>query len=157
MPQDEQFMQRAIDLALRAEGEGNPSVGAVIVLEGEVVSEGYAALLVPKFDGTRHAEMEALRAVPQELWEDAERMMIYSTLEPCLMCFAAIMTHGIGRVCFGAVDSHGGAGAVLDHLPPYFEKRLEQVEWLGPVMPEECNALRERLFLLLEESQLGLV
>ena len=157
MSQDEQFMQRAIKLALRAEEAGNPPVGAVITLEGEVAAEGHAALLVPRFDGTRHAEMEALRAVPQELWEAAGQMTIYSTLEPCLMCFAAIMIHGIGRVVFGAHDSHGGAGAVLDHLPPYFAHRLAQVQWEGPIMQEECDALRERLFVMLEESGRRLV
>ena len=41
---------------------GFEPVGAVIVLEGEVAAEGHAALLVPHFDGTRHAEMETLRA-----------------------------------------------------------------------------------------------
>ena len=157
MSQDEQFMRRAIQMALRAEREGNPQVGAVITLEGAVAAEGYAALLVPRFDGTRHAEMEALRAVPQELWESAPRMTIYSTLEPCLMCFSAIMIHGIGRVVFGSTDSHGGAGSVLDHLPPYFQGRLEGVQWEGPMMQEECDPLRERLFVLLEESGRGLV
>jgi tRNA(adenine34) deaminase len=101
--------------------------------------------------------MEALRAVPQELWEFAPRMTIYSTLEPCLMCFSAIMIHGIGRVVFGSTDSHGGAGVVLDHLPPYFQQRLEQTEWESPIMPEQCDPLYERLLVLLEESWRGLV
>jgi tRNA(adenine34) deaminase len=132
-------------------------VGAVIIPEGDVVAEGSNALLAPRFDGTRHAEMEALRAVPQKLWQAAGRMTIYSTLEPCLMCCAAILMHGIGRVVFGAHDNHGGAGAVLNHLPPYFEGRLEGVQWEGPLMPEDCDSLLERLFVMLEESGRGLV
>ena len=89
MMKDEQFMQRAIDIALKVEREGNPPVGAVITLAGEVIAEGGASLLVPKFDGTRHAEMEALRVVPQDLWRSSHEMSIYSTLEPCLMCVGA--------------------------------------------------------------------
>jgi tRNA(adenine34) deaminase len=157
MSRDKQFMRRAITVALRAEREGNLPVGAVITLGGEVVSEGGASILVPKFDGTRHAEMEALRSVPDDLWESTDEMSIYSTLEPCLMCFASILIHGIGRVVFGSSDSHGGASYVQSHLPPYFQKRLEDTVWLGPTLPAECDPLYVRLLVLLEEAQLGLI
>lgn len=157
MSKDEQFMRRAIDVALRAEREGNPPVGAVITLAGEVVAEGGASVLLPKFDGTRHAEMEALRAVPENLWDSACEMSLYTTLEPCLMCFASILIHGIGRIVFGASDSHGGAGTVHPHLPPYFQKRLEETEWVGPIMPAECDPLYDRLVALLEKAQRRLV
>jgi tRNA(adenine34) deaminase len=157
MSKDEQFMHRAIEVALHAEREGNPPVGAVITLANEVVAEGGASVLVPKFDGTRHAEMEALRAVPGDLWESSDEMSLYTTLEPCLMCFASILIHGIGRIVFGASDSHGGAGYVQAHLPPYFRKRMAETQWLGPIMPVECDPLYERLLVLLEETQRGLV
>lgn len=157
MTKDEQFMRRAIDMALKAEREGNPPVGAVVALAGEVVAEGAAAILVPKFDGTRHAEMEALRAVPEDLWGSSDEMSLYTTLEPCLMCFASILIHGIGRIVFGASDNHGGAGCVQSHLPPYFERRLAETQWLGPIMPTECDPLYERLLVLLDETERGLV
>lgn len=154
---DEQFMRRAIEVALVAEREGNLPVGAVITLEDKVVAEGGASILVPKFDGTRHAEMEALRAVPEDLWGSASEMSLYSTLEPCIMCFASILIHGIDRVVFGAADDHGGASCIQTHLPPYFQKRMENTHWLGPIMPTECDPLYERLLILLEKAQRGLV
>ena len=117
---DEPFMQRAIDLARLAEREGNLPVGAVIALAGEVVAEGRSALWVPRFDATRHAETEALRAVPPELWHSSQELSLYTTLEPCLMCLGAILLHGVGRVVFGASDSYGGASPALAHLPPFF-------------------------------------
>lgn len=157
MSKDEQFMRRAIKVALSSEQEGNLPVGAVITLDGEVVAEGGSSILVPKFDGTRHAEMEALRAVPEDQWELSNQMNLYTTLEPCLMCFASILIHGIGRVVFGSSDSHGGASYVQDHLPPYFQKRMENTQWLGPIMPNECDPLLDRLFMLLEKAQRGLV
>ncbi len=157
MSKDEQFMRRAIEVALSAEQKGNPPVGAIITLNGEVVSEGRASALVPKFDGTRHAEMEALRAVPDDLWMFSNQMNIYTTLEPCLMCFASILIHGIGRVVFGSPDNHGGASYTQGHLPPYFQKRMENTEWVGPIMPNECDPLLDRLFVLLAKSQRGLV
>src|SRR5512143_1653195 len=102
MRTDRDFLQRAIDLALLAEGEGNLPVGVVIALDGKIVAEGRNAIWVPRFDSTRHAEVEAMRAMPDGLWPLAERMSLYTTLEPCLMCLGAILLHRIGRVVFGA-------------------------------------------------------
>ncbi len=144
MNEDDQFLRRAIELALLAEREGNLPVGAVITLDGEVVAEGRSAIRVPRFDATRHAEIEALRAVPPDLWDSSEQMSLYTTLEPCVMCFGSILLHGIGRVVFGASDGFGGAGAVFSHLPPFHRERLENMEWLGPVMPGRCGPLHER-------------
>jgi tRNA(adenine34) deaminase len=149
---DEKFMHRAIELALLAEREGNLPVGAVITLHGEVVAEGRSAIWVPEFDATRHAEIEALRAVQADLWGSSDEMTLYTTLEPCLMCFGSILLHGIGRVVFGSSDSYGGAGSVLSHLPPYFQERIENTQWLGPIMASECDPLHERL-LALEEAR----
>jgi tRNA(adenine34) deaminase len=153
---DELFMRRAIELALLAEREGNLPVGAVVALHGEVVAEGRSAIWVPRFDATRHAEMEALRAVSQELWQSSDKMTLYTTLEPCLMCFGSILLHGIGRVVFGSSDRYGGASSVLAHLPPFFQERIENTQWLGPIMPVECDPLHTRL-LALEDARTGLV
>jgi tRNA(adenine34) deaminase len=145
---DERFMQRAIDLGLLAEREGNLPVGAVITLDGEIVAEGRSAILVPKFDITRHAEMEALRAVPQELWDSASSFTLYTTLEPCLMCFGSILLHRVGSVVFGSSDSYGGANAILPSLPPFFRERYEETRWTGPIMENACDPLRERLLAI---------
>lgn len=147
-----QFMQRAIELALLAEQEGNLPVGAVITLDAKVVAEGRSALWVPRFDATRHAEMEALRAVPAEVWGSVEALSLYTTLEPCLMCFGAILLHGIGRIVYGSSDGYGGASAVMSSLPPYFQSRIKDTQWVGPIMPGECDPLYERL-LVLEAAQ----
>lgn len=154
---DKHFMRRAIELALLAEGEGNLPVGAVISLDGEVVAEGRSAIFVPRFDATRHAEIEALSATPANLWESAADMSLYTTLEPCLMCFGAILLHGIGRVLFGSSDNYGGASPVLTSLPPYFRERIAHTQWLGPIMPRECDPLHERLLALegIESGQAG--
>lgn len=152
MLEDSKFMQRAVELALLAEEEGNLPVGAVISLRGEVIAEGRSAIWRPKFDATRHAEMEALRAVPQGHWGAANEMSLYTTLEPCLMCFGAILLHGIGRVVFGSEDSYGGAGSVHRCLPPFFQGQFEDIQWVGPIMPGECDRLHGRL-LAIEDDQ----
>ena len=152
--EDKLFIHRAIELALLAEKDGNLPVGAVISLHGEVVAEGKNTIWVPKFDATRHAEIEALRAVPVDLWKSSAEMSLYTTLEPCLMCFGALLLHGIGRVVFGSSDKHGGASSVLHNLPPFFQDSFEDTQWTGPIMPNECDPLHERL-LELEAARRG--
>lgn len=147
---DSQFMQRAIELARLAEGEGNLPVGAVMALDGELIAEGRSTIWVPVFNPNRHAEIEAMRAVPPAYWDKSSQMTLYTTLEPCLMCFGAILLHRVGRVVFGSSDGYGGAGSILGHLPPYFQQRIQNTQWLGPVMPGECDPLFERLMELVE-------
>jgi tRNA(adenine34) deaminase len=150
MSENEKFMQRAIELALLAEREGNLPVGAVITLDNKLVVEGRSAIWVPEFDATRHAEVEAIRAVQADLWESSDEMTLYTTLEPCLMCFGAILLHGIGKIVFGSSDSYGGAGSALEYLPTYFQERFKKTQWLGPILPGECDLLHERLLAIME-------
>ncbi len=58
------YLQRAIQLAMEAERRGNLPIGAVICLDGAIVAEGMNSIWQPELGLTRHAEMEALRAVP---------------------------------------------------------------------------------------------
>ena len=150
MGTDQEFLLRAIELALAAEQEGNLPVGAVIVLDSQIIAEGRNAIWMPRFDATRHAEVEAMRAVPSDLWPRAERMSLYTTLEPCLMCLGAILLHRIGRVVFGAEDPNAGLSAQQFDLPPYFHRQLEITEWSGPLMPAECGPLYLRVKALVE-------
>jgi tRNA(adenine34) deaminase len=117
---DTKYMARAIEIALAAEMSGNLTIGAVIALDGTLVAEAGSSILVPVYHPGRHAEMEALRIVPEELWIRGSSMTCYSTLEPCVMCFGALLLHGIGRIVFGAEDKKGGAKALLGHLPEYY-------------------------------------
>ena len=94
-------MERAIELALLAEGEGNLPIGAVITHQGTIVGEGRNAIWEPHFDATRHAEIEAIRSVPVELWNSSGNLELHTTLEPCLMCAGSIMLHRIGKLIYG--------------------------------------------------------
>ncbi|MFB6265007.1 MAG: nucleoside deaminase [Bradymonadaceae bacterium] len=138
------FLDRAIELAEASGVDGNPPVGAVIALEGEVIAEGRAQTLEPDYDPGRHAEMQAIERVDTELWERAGEMTCYSTLEPCVMCAGTLLLHGVGRVVFGASDPEGGAEPMLEHLPPYYDCR-EIYEWEGPILPDECDPLYRRV------------
>jgi tRNA(adenine34) deaminase len=152
MEQDLEYMRRAIKLALEAERAGNLPVGSVIVLDGDIVAEGKNAIWDPHVSPNRHAEIEALEALSLDLRTRGREMTLYSTLEPCPICLCAILVHRISRVVFGASDEWGGASCVIGRLPPAFERLLQDMEWVGPTMPEECGELNERLFAMLDEK-----
>ena len=145
---DVRFLRDAIELAGDAERRGNLPVGAVIVLGGEVVAIGKSRIWKPTTALTRHAEMEALRAAPAQVWDRSREVTLYTTLEPCLMCAGAILLHHIGRLVFGSRDPYGGIGVSLGSLPPYFREQIALIRWEGPALPEECDPLYRRLVAL---------
>jgi len=146
--------ERAIELALLAEAEGNLPIGCVIALDGRVVAEGRNGIFVAEFNPRRHAEIEALQRLPRQLLEEsAGRLTLYSTLEPCLMCTATILHHGVGKVLFGTADTYGGSSPALGHLPPFYEEQFTAVEWLGPVYAEACDPLLQRVREILADRQ----
>jgi tRNA(adenine34) deaminase len=142
---DVEYVRRAVSLALEAEAGGNLPIGAVITLGDEVIAEAGNALLVPQYHPGRHAEIEAMGRVPAQLWGRAREMTCYTTLEPCVMCAGALLLHGVGRVVFGALDTEGGAGAILSHLPRYYAGGAGVPLWVGPVLPEVCDTLYARV------------
>ena len=142
---DHSYLREAIRLAEQAERRGNLPIGAVIVLEGQVIAGGMNAIWQPALELTRHAEMEALRSLPTHLRANCTEMTLYTTLEPCLMCAGAILLHQIGRLVFGASDPYGGVASCFNALPPYFKNELARMQWLGPASPAECDPLYLRV------------
>ena len=140
------WMARALDLARHAESrEGEVPVGAVIVLDGNVVGEGWNRNIAAS-DPTAHAEVLALRDAGRRLgnyrFPGAE---LYVTLEPCAMCAGAIVHARIARVIFGARDPKtGAAGSVFDILQ--HEKHNHRVEVREGVLGDEAGALLRGFF-----------
>lgn len=151
---DQKFMQIAIELALKAEKNGNLPVGALITLDGKVVSEGPSRVYKPRYDLTRHAEMEALRNLAPELWKQKKDLVLFTTLAPCPMCLGAILLFGIPRVVYGAEGDFGGGKALSNHLPPFFKEQFQRVEWVGPTNTADCDPLYKRL-IEIEQQQAG--
>jgi tRNA(adenine34) deaminase len=148
---DQQHLDRAIELAHEAGRLGNLPIGCVICLDDQIVAEGQNWIWAPRFAPYRHAELEAMRALPEDLVPRLQEMTLYTTLEPCLMCAGAILLHGIGRVVFGAVDDYGGLGATAEQLPPYFAQRYARTSWIGPAPSKECDLLYKRVMELVTE------
>lgn len=109
-------MAHALDLARRAEEQGEVPVGAVIVLHGRVLGEGHNRT-VTEADPTAHAEVVAIRAAAVEMgdWRLLDTTL-YVSLEPCAMCAGAIVLARIERVVFATPDPKAGMGGSLDNL-----------------------------------------
>jgi tRNA(adenine34) deaminase len=138
-------MRLAVELARRAQSEGEVPVGAIVVLGDRVIGEGWNRP-VAAHDPTAHAEVVALRAAATQLQSyRLNDATLYVTLEPCAMCIGAIINARIARVVFGAWDLKAGAcGSVLD-VPR--EPRLNhRVDVFGGVCSDECGALLTKFF-----------
>jgi len=99
---DEFWMARALTLAESAAGEGEVPVGAVVVRDGEVVGEGWNRPIIAH-DPTGHAEVNALRDAAARAGNyRLSGATLYVTIEPCTMCFGALMHARIARLVYGA-------------------------------------------------------
>jgi tRNA(adenine34) deaminase len=130
---DEQFMRRALALAKQAQEENEVPVGAVVVLDGKVVGEGWNRPIASS-DPTAHAEIQALRAAAQALKNyRIPGAVLYVTLEPCDMCLGAMFHARIARTVYGATD-------------PKKKVLKSQTVVEGGVLAEECGALLSGFF-----------
>lgn len=115
MSDDTRWMQRALELARHAEAEGEVPVGAVIVLNGEIIGEGWNHPISSQ-DATAHAEIMALRQACQS--QQNYRLPgadIFVTLEPCVMCAGALVHARINRLVYATREPKtGAAGSCVD-------------------------------------------
>jgi len=144
-PTDLDFMQQALRLAERAARDGEVPIGALLVMGGDVIGEGWNRP-IGSLDPTAHAEIIALREGAQRLKNyRLGGATLYATLEPCAMCIGAVLNARVARVVFGAWDSKAGAcGSVID-LPR--EPRLaHRIDVFGGVCSDESAALLRQFF-----------
>ena len=152
--QDLIYMQHALGLAARAETEGEVPVGALVVLNGEIIGEGWNRP-ISSHDPTAHAEIVALRAAALKLGNyRLSGATLYVTLEPCPMCAGAMVHARVARVVYGAPDPlAGSAGSVFTLLDS--SALNHRVEVARGVLAEECGQ-RLKLFFQARRSRGGL-
>lgn len=142
---DEMFMREALAQAKLAYEAGEVPVGAVVVLDGEIVGRGFNQPIITH-DPTAHAEIVALRNAARHCENyrlpDCE---LYVTLEPCSMCVGAMMHARLKRVVFGATEPKTGAcGSILDLFA--HDELNHHTTVTGGVLQEECSALLKAFF-----------
>ncbi len=103
---DEEMMEKVIAEARAAIAQGKVGVGALLLWREEILAISHN-MYVETGDMTAHAEMVVLRNTARRLnamsKEEKRELTLYSTLEPCLMCIAAISFAGIKRVVYAAL------------------------------------------------------
>jgi len=130
---DEFYMRRALELARRAQDEGEVPIGALVALEGKVIGEGWNRPIAA-LDPTAHAEIQALRAAALSVKNyRLTGATLYVTLEPCDMCVGAMFHARIARAVFGATD-------------PKKLQLKNPVKLEGGVLAAECGTLLSGFF-----------
>ncbi len=145
MSDNTRWMQRALELARHAEAEGEVPVGAVIVLDGEIIGEGWNQPISAQ-DSTAHAEIMALRQACQTMKNyRLPGADIFVTLEPCIMCAGALVHARIQRLFYATAEPKtGAAGSCVDVFSlPNLNHRVELVPGL---LAEESSQLLRNFF-----------
>jgi tRNA(adenine34) deaminase len=144
---DEFFMDQALNLAKEALGNGEFPVGCVLVYDGGVVATGArVSSMAADRNELDHAEIIALRRLSQlNNGIDPGQIALYSTLEPCLMCFGALLIAGIGKIVYAYEDAMGGGtGCSLKGLPTLY--RNQQTSLVQGILRQESLALFKAFF-----------
>lgn len=145
--QDYAWMRYAIRLAERAEALNEVPIGAVLVKDGWCLSEGWNTPIRDN-DPTSHAEINALRDAGKRI--NNYRLTgttLYVTLEPCIMCFGAIIHARVDRLVFGAYDPK--RGAVCSALRLANADFLNHtVSYTGGILETDCSEMLKEFFKL---------
>jgi len=142
---DEQFMKLALQEAQKSKEMNEVPVGAIIVINGEVISKSHNKSISGN-DPTSHAEINALRNAAKKVGNyrltDAS---LYVTLEPCAMCYGAVVHARISRLIFGAYDSKTGVcgSSIKLHQQKCFNHIPELTEG---VLKEDCSLILKDFF-----------
>ncbi len=149
---DTAFMKLAIEEAKKAQSGKDVPVGAVVVLDGNVISSAYNRREADR-DSTAHAEVLAIREACRKLgrWNLSD-CDLYVTLEPCVMCAGAIVYSRIRNLYFGAYDLRFGCAGTVYNLVAD-SKFNHRANVRGGIMEEECRSLITEFFKDLRKNK----
>ncbi len=145
MENDVFFMSAALEEAEAALFHDDVPVGAVIVLNGEVIGKAHNKIELLK-DATAHAEMLAIReAVKNTGSKWLQGAEVYVTLEPCVMCAGALVMVRVSKIIYGAGDEKfGGCGSIFDIADDF--RLNHRIKVIHGIMKEKSAALLKRFF-----------
>ena len=141
---DIHFMKLALEEAYQADRLDEVPIGAALALEGQLLALGRNCP-VSSNDPSAHAEIMALRSAGA--WLRNYRMpgaVLYVTLEPCLMCYGALLHARVARVVYGAPDPKVGISRWAAHLRG--ANLNHQVEFQGGLLEAECREQLQGFF-----------
>ena len=143
--EDHRWMTRALELAAEAAAFGEVPVGAVVVLGGKLIGEGWNQP-VASHDPSAHAEIVALRAAARAVGNyRLSGASLYVTIEPCAMCAGALVHARVAQLVFAAREPR--AGAVISNLGLLEREFLNhRVVWREGVCGQVAAQLMKEFF-----------
>jgi len=142
---DVTFMRQAIELAREGRESNEVPVGAVVTFKGEIIGKGFNQC-IQNHDPTAHAEIIAIRAAAKHVGNyRLNECNLYVTLEPCLMCFGALVHARISKLIYGADDIKTGA-LQYNKDQDNFTKLNHKFEITSGILKEECAELLSSFF-----------
>jgi tRNA(adenine34) deaminase len=149
---DQNYMLEAIKEAKKAEEKAEVPIGAVLVLDGEIIARAHN-LRETNQNALAHAELLAIDEACRKLgtWR-LENATLYVTLEPCPMCAGAVILSRIHRVVYGAKDPKGGCAGTFMNLPED-ERFNHRSEVTSGVLEKECSELLTNFFKGIRERK----
>ena len=147
MISDEKWMKIAINKAHLAMDENEIPVGAVLVKDNKLIAQAHNRPIINN-DPTAHAEIEVLRKAGAKLRNyRLPRTTLYVTLEPCAMCFGAMVHARVERLVFGASDFKSGVcGSSIDLSSESIFNH--QISVSGGVLEHDCKNILQLFFKL---------
>ncbi len=148
-------MEIALHQARQALALGDFPVGCVFEYRDEIVATGRRFNSFGRVNEMDHAEMVALRALfDSDRRLDISEITVYSTMEPCLMCFATLLVNGVRKIVYSYEDAMGGGTNLpLRALSPLY--RDLEVEITGAILREQGLALFKEFFADPENNYLA--
>lgn len=149
---DEKYMVEAIKEAKKAEAKVEVPIGAVLVLDGEIIARAHN-LRETNQNALAHAELLVIDSACRKLgtWR-LEDTTLYVTLEPCPMCAGAVILSRISRVVYGAKDPKGGCCGTFMNLPED-ERFNHRSEVVSGILEAECSELLTNFFRGIRERK----
>lgn len=146
------FMQEALLEAQKAYEKNEVPIGAVIVIDGEIIARGHNLRETLQLTAS-HAEMVAIKMANEEtgFWR-FDGATLYTTVEPCMMCAGTIVQARIATVVYGAPDLKAGCGGTIYNLLED-ERFNHQCEVISGILEYECSEILSKFFRELRLSK----
>ena len=141
----QRWMNMAIHQAVLAEEKGEVPVGSILIVDGDKIFEGHNTS-ISKSDPTSHAEINVIRKASKQLKNyRLNNSTLYVTLEPCAMCYGAIIHARISRLVFGAYDPKTGVcGSSFNLHEQAFFNHTPHIT--GGILEEDCSLILKDFF-----------
>ena len=144
MNEDEKWMKIAINEANLANNENEIPVGAVLIKNGKIIAKAHNQP-ISKNDPTAHAEIQVLRLAGKKLENyRLTNTILYVTLEPCQMCFGAMIHARIKRIVYGADDTKKIKCSACEDL----KNTKHQIEITSGILQNDCSEILKKFFNL---------